>query len=259
MGWAVAPMIGPVLGGWLDQSFGWRANFIVHALLGIGALAVFAYEIRDGSPSLPHPRGNHFSVYRQLARSVQFWAYAGCMTFSMGTFYIFLGGAPIIAARLLGVSGAALGLYIGMVPMGFVVGSYLAGRYASRALPGTVLISARLLTCLGLLAGLALWAEGVIHPLALFGPCLFVGIGNGLTMPAANAGILSARADFAGTAIGLAAAIRIGGGALVAAISGLLLGNSATIGTLFVSMIGSATLALLAAICAALFDRRVTT
>jgi predicted MFS family arabinose efflux permease len=256
MGWAVAPMVGPVFGGLLDGYFGWRASFVVFALLGAAALAISMRQIRDGSFQAPRSGGNHFAVYRQLFRSAQFWAYAGCMTFSMGTFYIFLGGAPLIAARLLGVSGPILGLYVGMVPTGFVIGSYLAGRYASRVRPGTALISARLLTCLGLTAGIVLSLMGFTHALALFGPCMLIGIGNGLTMPTANAGILSIRTDFTGTAIGLAAAIRIGGGAVIASIASLFLRHSGAIDTLFGLMLASASLALLAAIFAALLDRR---
>jgi len=56
------------------------------------------------------------------------------------------------------------------------------------------------------------------------------------------------------TAAGLAAAMRIGGGALIAAIAGLFLAGS--IPALLVTMLISAALALLAALYAAVLDRR---
>ncbi|MEO1962028.1 MAG: MFS transporter, partial [Paracoccus sp. (in: a-proteobacteria)] len=40
MGMSVVPMIAPVIGGVLDEAFGWRANFAVMGLLGLVVLAV---------------------------------------------------------------------------------------------------------------------------------------------------------------------------------------------------------------------------
>lgn len=40
-------------------------------------------------------------------------------------------------------------------------------------------------------------------------PCAFVGLGNGLTMPAANAGVLSLRSDLSATVLGLANATTV--------------------------------------------------
>ncbi|WP_337144984.1 hypothetical protein [Mesorhizobium sp. Cs1299R1N3] len=73
-------------------------------------------------------------------------------------------------------------------------------------------------------------------------------------MPAANSSALSVRPDLVGTAAGLAAAMRIGGGALIASIAGLFLADSAP--ALFSMMLVSAIFALLAALYAALLDRR---
>jgi fucose permease len=99
---------------------------------------------------------------------------------------------------------------------------------------------------------------GTTHILAFFGPCMFIGIGNGLTMPAANASVLSIRADLSGTAMGLATAMRIAGGALIASAAGLLLDRSGATYVLLGTMLASASLALLAALGAAVIERRIT-
>jgi len=257
MGWAIAPMLGPMAGGLLNELFGWRAIFAVFAFLGAVMLALCMREIRETAPRSRKPVGSYRASYGQLLGSARFWAYTLCMAFSMGTLYVFLGGAPLIAGSSLGGSTARLGLYMGMVPAGFILGSYLAGRYASRYSLGTTLVMARLATCLGLSAGLALSAAGVVHSFAFFGPCIFIGIGNGLGMPAANAGMLSVRGDLAGTAAGLAAAMTIGGGALVASIVGLLLGEDGSVPALFGVMLASASLALLTALSAAALEWRM--
>jgi hypothetical protein len=89
-----------------------------------------------------------------------------------------------------------------------------------------LILAGRILTCSGLLVGLALVVSGVTHPLAFFGPCVTVGLGNGLTMPAANARVLSVRSGLAGTASGLAAALTVIGAGVIAFSSGLVVNAS---------------------------------
>jgi DHA1 family bicyclomycin/chloramphenicol resistance-like MFS transporter len=56
-----------------------------------------------------------------------------------------------------------------------------------------------------------------------FGFMTFVGLGNGMTIPNATAGMLSVRPHLAGTASGLGGAIMLGGGAGLSALAGALL------------------------------------
>ncbi|MFT4181287.1 MAG: multidrug effflux MFS transporter [Rhizobium sp.] len=258
MGWALAPMVGPLLGGSLDELFGWQASFVTLAILGLGAFVLSMRELKGSAAPAPQPGRRYLASYGLLLGSARFWAYTACMACSMGVLYAFLGGAPLAIGNALGGSSAMLGFYMGLVPAGFIFGSYLAGRYAARMSLGAILIVARLLTCLGLSAGLILSLSGITHSLAFFGPCIFIGIGNGLTMPVANSGALSVRPDLVGTAAGLAAAMRIAGGALLGSAAGLALAQSATIPALFTVMLASAFLALLAAFWAALIERRAT-
>ncbi|OWV77353.1 MFS transporter [Rhizobium sp. R339] len=257
MGWAIAPMLGPTFGGMLDEVFGWRAIFVTLALLGAAILAISMRELKETAGHASRPRGNYFVAYRQLLSSARFWAYALCMACSTGTLYIFLGGASLAVGASLGGSSAKLGFFMGMVPAGFIFGSYLAARFAGSSLSKT-LVAARLSTCMGLLLGLVLSVSGVTHVLAFFGPCVFIGIGNGLTFPAANLGVMSVRTNLAGTAAGLAAAMSIAGGALIASISGLFLQAAGAVPTLFLMLLTSASLALSAALFAAFIEQRST-
>ncbi|MDK4713482.1 MFS transporter [Rhizobium sp. CNPSo 4039] len=256
MGWALAPMVGPLFGGSLDELFGWRASFIVLAIFGIAAFLLSLRELKGSKAPASAARGNYLASYALLLHSARFWAYTLCMVCSMGVLYIFLGGAPLTIGDALGGSSAKLGFYMGLVPAGFILGSYLAGRHGARIPLGTILIIARLLTCVGLSIGLALSLSGMVEVLALFGPCIFIGIGNGLTMPAANSGAMSVRSDIVGTAAGLAAAMRIAGGALIGSIGGLFIARLPTIHVLFALMLASAVLALVAAVWAALIEKR---
>lgn len=224
--WAVAPMIGPAIGGILDAHFGWRANFMAFAVLGVAGLYLVAFHLRETNHHRTESIALQWRGYGELSRSTRFWAYAVCMAFAIGTLYTFLGGAPLVAVQLGGMSSTALGFYMGLVPAGFIVGSHVVGRASARYTATGFILAGRILTCLGLLAGLVFVASGVTHPLAFFGPCVFVGLGNGLTMPAANARVLSIRPGLAGTASGLAAAVTVMGAGIIAFFSGLVVNAS---------------------------------
>lgn len=224
--WAVAPMIGPTFGGMLDAHFGWRASFVVFAFLGVGGLCLVALHLCETNNHRSDSMALQFKGYGELLGSARFCAYALCMAFSIGTLYVFIGGAPLVAARLGETSTTMLGLYMGMVPAGFIIGSYVVGHAGSRHSATELILAGRILTCSGLLVGLGLVVCGVIHPLAFFGPCVTVGLGNGLTMPAANARVLSVRSGLAGTASGLAAALTVIGAGVIAFSSGLVVNAS---------------------------------
>lgn len=246
--WAVAPMVGPTLGGLLDTCFGWRANFVVFALLGGLGLCLAAFCLRETNMHRTRSVALQVKGYGELIGSARFWAYALCMAFSIGTLYVFLGGAALVAAQLGGTSGAALGAYMGMVPAGFIAGSFVVGHASKRHAATRFILTGRLLTCLGLLAGFALVACGATHPLAFFGPCMCVGLGNGLTMPAANARVLSIRPGLAGTASGLAAALTVIGAGVIAFLSGLVVDASNARTAVLGVMLASSVLSLLAAL-----------
>lgn len=99
-------------------------------------------------------------------------------------------------------------------------------------------------------------ALDVHHPLAFFGPCAFIGLGNGLTMPSANAGALSVRPELAGSAAGLASATTLAGGAVIAAISGVFMSEASTVFSVLGIMTATSTLSLITAIFIQIEDRK---
>ena len=140
MGWALAPMFGPTLGGMLNELFGWRTIFVVLALLGGAALVGSMRQLKETSLYSGTSNGNFLTSFRRILGSPRFWAYTLCMACSTGTLYVFLGGTPLVMSNHLGGSSVALGLYMAMVPGGFVLGSYLTGICASRVFRSHILV-----------------------------------------------------------------------------------------------------------------------
>lgn len=255
MAWSLAPMLGPGLGGFLDESFGWRASFWFLAIAGIFVFALCWADLRETNKNLSGTVLAQFRNYPELIGSRRFWAYALCMAFSIGAFFAFLAGAPLAAQAAFDLSPGQLGIYMGSITGGFMIGSFLAGRFTVRFQMMTMLITGRLIACAGLLLGLLLYMAGVEHVFALFGPCMLVGLSNGLSLPSANAGALSVRPNLAGSAAGLAGAIAVMGGAAMSSIAGAVLTTENVRYGLLSVMLGSALIALAAALFAHRFER----
>jgi DHA1 family bicyclomycin/chloramphenicol resistance-like MFS transporter len=107
--------------------------------------------------------------------------------------------------------------------MGYASGNFLTGRYSMRVGTNRMIVWGTGITTLGMGLSLALTHAGLSGPWVFFGLMTTVGIGNGMSMPNATSGMLSARPHLAGTASGLGGAIMIGGGAGLSALAGALL------------------------------------
>ncbi len=232
MAMAVAPMVGPVVGGLLDATLGWRANFYLYALTG-AALFIWVWvdlgETRRAAPAAPGAPPDRAT---DLQRVPQFWAYAVCVAASTGAFYIFITGAPLVAQVQFGVSPAALGVAIGSITVGFAVGSFLSARLAPRAPPMRLILAGRLVACLGLAAGGVAVTVGTTSAIVFFASTVCVGLGNGLTMPSANAAILSLKPALAGSAAGWTGALVLAVGAALTSVTGAILPTDAPAATL---------------------------
>ena len=256
MAWAIAPMLGPMFGGALDELFGWRACFWAFLCFGVAMFGLCWLDLHETNRTPSETLMKQFRTYPELFRSRRFWGYALCMAFSTGGFYAFLGGAPLVASALFDISPAKLGAYMGSITAGFVFGSFLAGRFAVRHALTTMMIAGRFVACGGLLLGLLILLVGVLHEVTLFGACVFVGIGNGITMPSSSSGAMSVRPNLAGSASGLSGALTIAGGAVMSAITGAILtAENAAYGMLGMMMLSSA-LGLAAALYVVWVDRR---
>ncbi|RXV67429.1 MFS transporter [Burkholderia stabilis] len=253
---AFAPMLGPTLGGVLDQSVGWRASFWLLGAAGIALFGWCAFDLVETHTNRSSSLGRQLRAYPALLRARRFWAYALCMAFSTGSFYAFLAGAPLAAKTVFGITPAQIGFYMGTITAGFVCGSFLAARYARRFALATTILCGRVAACAGPLIALALVSGGAPHAIAWFGPCVLVGIGNGLSNPGAHAGAVSVRPDLAGSASGLAGAMTIAGGAALSSLTGAVLtaGNAGY--APLAMMLLSAAIALVAAVCVHVFDAR---
>ncbi|WP_313054251.1 multidrug effflux MFS transporter [Pseudomonas lopnurensis] len=158
---ALAPAIGPLLGGWLQVHLGWRASFGFLALLGALLLGLVVGCLPE---TLPSAHRHPFSAkallegYRQVLRNVPFLLWAGTFALMFAGFFIYVLSAPVFLMRHLGLAETDFIWLFGPATAGMMAGSWLSGRVAQHWSVGRCLA-----TGFGIMGGAALWNLSICY------------------------------------------------------------------------------------------------
>ena len=103
MGMAMVPMIAPMIGGFLDELFGWQASFAL--LLVSGTIILFFVWFDQGETAINRASSfrQQFREYPELFRSRRFWGYTAIAGFAAGKLLCLSGGSPIHRQRNLSI------------------------------------------------------------------------------------------------------------------------------------------------------------
>jgi DHA1 family bicyclomycin/chloramphenicol resistance-like MFS transporter len=226
----VVPAVAPVLGGFLQDAFGWRSAFF--ACFGFGALLTAA--ALAGLPETIRVRSQErFSLvtivrgFGHLLRLPAYRAYVGLATLTYSGLFAWISGSSFILQGIYRMSEIAFGFSFLIVVLGYVAGTILAQRLVTRRGPErTVGIG---IGCLfaGGVAMVVLIAAGVSSPFAVLMPMALYTCGVGLTLPPSMALAMAPFPDRAGAASSFLGLCQMGCAALVGAAVGSLLGTSA--------------------------------
>ena len=244
MGMSVVPMVGPVIGGALGEVFGWQSTFVLLGAGGLGLLALVWADQGETNVRRAGSMADQLARYPQLLRSQRFWGYCLASAFASGAFFAYLGGAPFAGSAVFHLTPARLGVYFGAPALGYMMGNFLSGRFSVRIGVDRMVLYGALLTTAGLGLLLVLGLAGIMGPGIFFGLVITVGLGNGILLPNANAGMLSVRPSLAGSAAGLGGAFTIGGGAALSALAGALLHHGTGPMPLILLMLASSALSI---------------
>jgi DHA1 family bicyclomycin/chloramphenicol resistance-like MFS transporter len=246
MGMAVVPMVSPLIGGILDEQFGWQSNFWAFLIVGAVIFALVWTDLGETSVASGLTLGQQFREYPELLSSRRFWGYSMASGFCSGAFFAYLGGGPFVGSVVFGLSPKWVGFLFGAPAIGYFLGNWITGKNAQRLGVNKLILWGTIAVSSGCFVMLLLFLAGFGSPLVFFGLMTCVGLGNGLVIPNATAGMLSVRPHLAGTASGLGGAIMIGGGAALASLAGFLLSPETGAYPLILIMLGTALAALVA-------------
>ncbi|MBV1864099.1 MAG: multidrug effflux MFS transporter [Rhodobacteraceae bacterium] len=244
MGMAIAPMTAPMVGGFLQEIYGWQSGFWVLAAAGGFTLLLCWRDLGETNRHKSSSFMVQVSSYPELLKSRRFWSYATCGGLGSACFFAMLGGAPFVGDKVYGLSPSQLGIYFMFTPTGYMIGNFFTGRFAERFGISRLMIAGATITSIGMSLSLLVIALGATHPLAFFAFTISIGLGNGLVIPNATAGMLNVHPRLAGTAAGLGGAMLTLCGAIISAIVASLLTVERGVFPLLICIIISALLAL---------------
>jgi MFS transporter, DHA1 family, multidrug resistance protein len=204
MAFVAAPMVAPVIGGFLDKVSGWRASFWLLVVLGAGALFASWRTL----PETHLRRNKGASGFNLLTGAVhlfklrRFRGYAATLALSSCVFFAFLGGAPHVMMDVLHRTPLEYGMWFILISLGYMCGNFLSGQYSERFGIDKMMLAGNALTLVGGFLCLAAAIAGFLSPPTLFVPMAFAAFGNGLTIPNGTAGAISVDPRLTGAAAG---------------------------------------------------------
>lgn len=240
---ALAPLFGPVLGGYLQVWFGWRAAFVFHTVFCIALMATTWRLFRETNLH-PNPDatriGPLFATYCRIASADFFWAWMLPGALSYAAIFVFISGSSFVLIDVLGVPTHYYGYCFAFGVTGYLAGTIACRRLLSRlGLPRAMMVGVSLSLFSGLL--FALLVLSGVHHWSVVLLCQFLTMGaHGINFPCAQSGAVAPFPREAGAAAGL-----LGFFTMVAALAtGTWVGMSHD-GTLLPLALTSATLGLL--------------
>jgi DHA1 family bicyclomycin/chloramphenicol resistance-like MFS transporter len=206
--YVLGPLLAPTIGGFLIAWEGWRFLFLAIAVIGLGLIALVAFNL----PETHHPAtrdqrtgtvvGGMMRNYGRLLLVPSFTAYAlipGCLS---GAFFSFATASSFLAGETLGVTPDEFGVWFIFLPAGYMCGNLMSGQIGNRASITFMTIGGSLLNFL-IIAGL--WFSHEIWGLSMWLiviPGFMLGIAQGMCLPYSQAGAMAVNPSLAGSASG---------------------------------------------------------
>ena len=200
-----APMLAPLVGGYVLVWRGWRAIFWLLSILGtLSFIGVFFRlpETHHQEVAVKLKLGAILEGYRRLLADRRYFGFALAGALSMAGMFAYISGSPFVFIEFFGLPPNRFGWLFGANALGFVISSQINGRLVRRFEPLKLLKAANLVQAIAGIALLAAGASGVggivgiIIPLFLYISCIGFILPNSTALAmapfSANAGAASA-------------------------------------------------------------------
>lgn len=254
----IAQMLSPLVGGVLNDWFGWRSIFYV--LAGVTTFTVAAIML-----ALPETRRRVASSddsgfkkdIRALASSRPFIGYVLCQMLASAIIFTFAGGGPYIVVNQMARSGTEYGLWFATAGFAYMMGNLVSVRLSSRYGLDRMIWIGLVLQIAGSILNVVWGATGMNQvPSWLFGTHMIVMFGNAFAMANASAGAISIRPQAAGMASGAMGFLQMGFGALCSQLGAYLGGHFTTPLPLNIAVLALSSACAAAIICLVPRNRR---
>ncbi len=200
---AFTPAIGPLIGGWVDQSLGFKAVFFTLVVISV---AIFMYTF----VSLPETRVsvpsniNTLSVAKRLVFDIRIWAFGFLIGATNGILFSYYAEAPFIFIEFFHMAPGVFGFFGVFVALSAILGAMLSKRLLTKFPAEKIILIGSMVTTLGAVCLTSFTLYGVnpsVISLALMVAFIFtLLLGIGIAIPNCLSLALVHYSDVLGTA-----------------------------------------------------------
>lgn len=226
----LAPILAPLLGGWILSVGDWRAIFGVQAAAGIAvglAVLLTLKESRSDETALHARSESPLASYLALLRNRLMLGYLAAGAFSGAALFSYVSASPDVLIVQHHVAPAAFGWVFGANAAGLIGATQVNARLARRWPSDTILRRALAAASVAALALFTAAATGVGGLWGILAPMFLIMASLGFSQSNAGAEALKIDGRRAGATSSLTGAAAFGAGSLAAAATGLLSNGTA--------------------------------
>tara|TARA_Y100000590_G_scaffold465384_2_gene637587 strand:+ start:1402 stop:2619 length:1218 start_codon:yes stop_codon:yes gene_type:complete len=203
----LAPAFAPILGGYLEIWFDWRASFLVILLFCAIVLLLSFFALSETNKYRDYNSSEKpitiITNYFILSKELIYWRYTLIGSFVFAGMFAFMTTAPFVVINLLGYNAVVYGWASFTAIIGYMMGSFALSRLADKQniedlIPlGSLIIAifSLILFVLGLLGEFSLFS--------LFFPLTGMAFGMAIMFPSTMAGAISIYPRIAGAGAAL--------------------------------------------------------
>ena len=157
----IAPMVAPVLGGYIQEYLGWEYSFVVMALLAVLAMLVLTL-LPENVQRQTNATTGLFKGYTSVLTDKRYMRFAVAAGAAFSGAFVFVAGAPFVLIEQLGVNPKDYGLIFAMAIGAYLFSAAMGPRLTDRLSREQVtLLAGSTLACGALLSILSAWfSEG---------------------------------------------------------------------------------------------------
>ncbi|OXX39511.1 multidrug transporter EmrD [Vibrio sp. V09_P4A23P171] len=194
-----SPLIAPVLGGYLTESFGWRSSYLFLSLFAIAVVITMMTSMVETLPKATRRNESVANSYRYVLSDKRFQGYLICLVATFSGVAVFEAAAGVLLGGVLQLPATTVSLLFVLPIPGYLVGAALSSVIALNFNEKSALYVGLVAIALGSLVVFVPGVLGQTSALTLIGGATVYFLGAGILFPTATTGALTPLPYHAGT------------------------------------------------------------
>ncbi|WOZ76931.1 multidrug effflux MFS transporter [Kosakonia sacchari] len=215
----IAPIVSPVLGGYITSTLHWRALFWTMAVIGVVLLLSAMLVLKETLQEKNHG-GSLLKTSINVLKNKPFSMYCFIQAFMLAGLFSYIGSSSFVLQNEYGLTAMQFSLLFGFNGIGLIISALIFARLARR-IDGQKLLGIGLVLAVIVALLTAFFAWSSMSVLALVGLFFTVALNSGISTIAGSAAMNSVEARDSGTASALLGMLMFVFGGIATPLSGI--------------------------------------